>query len=327
MRKEWIGYSTLVLIIVFIIATHLISLSVYFLFVYLLTDVFTNDMNRRFPVFPKAMLFWSFFLIGLIFLGIITFAVVPLIIKDLPLYFSLIRDDSLRFLHTLAKRFDIGIDDTALKGYIFSQSSKSLGIAVKMFNSISKEIIYVLFAFILNLLLFLDKGIVSRILPKDETSLSTYMYLFCSKRFRRFYGYFRKVMVGQFFISLVNTSITAIVIFMLGLPHEFTLLCIVFFCGLLPIVGNIISNTIISTTALISSGVPAFIICLGLLVGLHKLEYFLNGKIIGTIISLPMVATVLCLLVGEATIGIFGMIIAVPFALTLRDEMNTMRIR
>ena len=131
-------------------------------------------------------------------------------------------------------------------------------------------------------------------------------------------------MIGQFFISIINTSITAIVILALGLPHKVTLLCIVFLCGLLPVIGNLISNTILSVTALISSGIPACIICLGLLIGLHKLEYFLNGKIIGTIIRLPMFATVLCLLAGEATLGIFGMIIAIPFVLTLRDELNAM---
>jgi predicted PurR-regulated permease PerM len=325
-RNNFLGYGVLALIIFFLAFLHLVSLSVYFLFTFLLTDVFTNDLNRRFPAIPKTALFWLFFIVGLGVVGFLTFLLLPVIIKDLPLYFALVREDSLRFIHTMARRFDIGIDDAAIKEVIFAQSAKSLGIAVKIVNTLSKEVIYILFAFILNLLLYLEKGVVHRVFLTHESSLTAYLYRFCSMRFSRFYRYFRKVMVGQFFISIINTSITSIVVLTLGLPHKVTLLCIVFLCGLLPIIGNLISNTILSATALISSGVPAFIICLGLLVGLHKLEYFLNGKIIGTIIQLPMFATVLCLLAGEATLGVFGMIIAIPFVLTLRDELNATTI-
>jgi predicted PurR-regulated permease PerM len=325
-QKKILGFGVLALVIISLAFLHLISLSVYFLFLYLLADVFTNDLNRRFPAIPKTVLFWLFFIIGLGVVGFLSFFFLPVVIKDIPLYFTLIREDSMRFIHAMAIRFDISIDDTAIKEVIFSQSAKSFGIAVKIFNALSKELIYILFAFILNMLLFLEKGVVSRVFFTRENSLTAFLYRFCSARFGRFYRYFRKVMVGQFFISLINTSITSIVIISLGLPHKVTLLCIVFLCGLVPVIGNLISNTVLSVTAVISSGVPAFIICLALLVGVHKLEYFLNGKIIGTIIRLPMFATVLCLLAGEATLGFFGMIIAIPFALTLRDELNAMTI-
>ncbi len=323
-QNNFIGYGVLALIVASLALLHLISLAVYFLFLFLLTDVVTNDLNRRFPGLHKTFLFWSLFIVGLAAVGFLTFIFLPVIIKDIPLYFNLIREDSLRFIHALAVRFDIGIEDAAIKDVLFTQSAKSIGIAVKLVNTLSKEIIYVLFAFILNLLLYLEKGVVHRVFFTHESSLTAFLYRFCSARFSRFYRYFRKVMVGQFFISLINTSITSVVVLSLGLPHKVTLLCIVFLCGLLPVIGNLISNTILAVTALISSGVPAFIICLVLLVGIHKLEYFLNGKIIGTIIRLPMFATVLCLLAGEATLGVFGMIIAIPFALTLRDELNAM---
>jgi predicted PurR-regulated permease PerM len=326
-QKDFLGYGVLVLTIVALAVLHLVSLAVYFLFLFLLTDAITNDLHRRFPKIHKLVLFWSFFIVGLTLVGFLTFIFIPVIIKDIPLYFSLIREDSWKFIHSLTVRLDIGIDDAAIKETIFSQSAKSFGIAVKLFNTLSKEIIYVLFAFILNMLLFLEKGVVHRVFFTEEGSLTAFLYRFCAARFGRFYRYFRKVMVGQFFISLINTSITSIVVLSLGLPHKVTLLCIVFLCGLLPVIGNLISNTILSVTALISSGIPAFIICLALLIGLHKLEYFLNGKIIGTIIRLPMFATVLCLLAGEALLGIFGMVVAIPFALTLRDELNAVIVK
>jgi predicted PurR-regulated permease PerM len=52
------------------------------------------------------------------------------------------------------------------------------------------------------------------------------------------------------------------------------------------------------------------LIALIFLVVLHKLEYFLNSKIIGDRIRNPMWLTLLGLIVGEKLMGIPGMILA-----------------
>ena len=46
------------------------------------------------------------------------------------------------------------------------------------------------------------------------------------------------------------------------------------------------------------------------LVVLHKLEYFLNSKVIGDRIKNPMWLTLLGLIIGETLMGIPGMILA-----------------
>jgi predicted PurR-regulated permease PerM len=58
------------------------------------------------------------------------------------------------------------------------------------------------------------------------------------------------------------------------------------------------------------------------LVGIHKLEYFLNSKIIGDIVHLPMVMTLLSLIVCEVLLGLVGLILAVPLVLYLRHELE-----
>jgi len=325
-KKDLFGYIALLAFIVFLAASHLLSLAVYFLFLYLLTDICTNDVNRKIPALPKPLLFW---LLVIIIAGAVTvfvIAIIPLFARDFPLYFSLLRDNIVNFIHALSNRAGLDIDDKAIEEFIVGQSSKSLGYVLKIINHISKELIFFVFAFVLNMLLFLERNAISHAFNAQQLSLLAYMYQFCAIRFKRFYGYFRKVMVGQFFISLINTLVSLIFVVSIGLPHKVTLLCIVFLCGLIPVIGNLISNTILSATALITSGIPAFMVCLILLVGAHKLEYFLNGKIIGSIIQLPMFVTLLSLLAGEALLGIFGMIIAIPFVLTLRDELSSITV-
>jgi len=52
------------------------------------------------------------------------------------------------------------------------------------------------------------------------------------------------------------------------------------------------------------------LLALGFLVVIHKLEYFLNGTIIGGRIRNPLWLTLLGLVIGERLMGVPGMILA-----------------
>ncbi len=112
-----------------------------------------------------------------------------------------------------------------------------------------------------------------------------------STRFRDFYRSFATVMGAQITISLINTALTGLFVVIVRMPHAPLLIAITFLCGLVPIVGNLVSNTIIVFIALTIS-LKLAIGALVFLVLIHKLEYFLNSKIIGSPDSQPRVADV-----------------------------------
>jgi predicted PurR-regulated permease PerM len=116
-------------------------------------------------------------------------------------------------------------------------------------------------------------------------------------------------MGAQIVISAVNTVLTAIFVFAVHMPHALVLIGATFLCGLLPIIGNVLSNTIIVGVGITVSPKLA-IICLVFLVVVHKLEYFLNSKIVGDRIRNPFWLTLLGLIIGEKLMGIPGMILA-----------------
>ncbi len=87
------------------------------------------------------------------------------------------------------------------------------------------------------------------------------------------------------------------------------LVALTFLCGLLPIIGNIISNTLIVGVSFTISPNMALVALIFLIV-IHKLEYFLNSKIIGDRIKNPDVADAHRLVLGEKLMGIPGMILA-----------------
>ncbi|HET9366722.1 MAG TPA: AI-2E family transporter [Candidatus Udaeobacter sp.] len=147
-----------------------------------------------------------------------------------------------------------------------------------------------------------------------------------SIRFRDFYRSFATVMGAQITISLINTGLTAIFVLGVRLPHAPLVIAVTFLCGLVPIIGNLVSNTIIVFLALTVS-LKLAIGALIFLVSIHKLEYFLNSKIIGSRIRNPVWLTLIALIIGERLMGIPGLILAPVVLNYLRVEMLTVEVR
>jgi predicted PurR-regulated permease PerM len=72
--------------------------------------------------------------------------------------------------------------------------------------------------------------------------------------------------------------------FGIKLPLTKTLIVLTFLLGLLPVIGNLMSNTLITIVGL-SLSIWVAMAALGYLIFIHKLEYFLNARIVGGQIS------------------------------------------
>ena len=94
---------------------------------------------------------------------------------------------------------------------------------------------------------------------------------------------------------------------------------------LLPIIGNLISNTIILFLSAAMS-VKIALAALVFLVAIHKLEYFLNSKIIGGWTRNPVWLTLIGLIIGEIVMGIPGMILAPVVLNYVRVEMSKIEV-
>ena len=123
------------------------------------------------------------------------------------------------------------------------------------------------------------------------------------------------VVFAQARIAAINTLLTALFVFgvlpLLGytLPMAGTLVALSFFAGLIPVLGNLVSNTVIVVFAL-SSAPLAAALALAWLVAIHKLEYFLNAHIIGTRIHARAWELLIAMLLCEALFGLGGLVSA-----------------
>jgi predicted PurR-regulated permease PerM len=147
-----------------------------------------------------------------------------------------------------------------------------------------------------------------------------------AERAVRFGDAFRNVVFAQVRISALNTLFTALYLmvvlplFGVHLPLAKTLIAVTFVAGLLPVVGNLISNTAIVVVSL-SHSVGVAAASLAYLVIIHKLEYFLNARIVGTQIRAHAWELLIAMLVMEAAFGLTGLIAAPIYYAYLKSEL------
>jgi len=122
----------------------------------------------------------------------------------------------------------------------------------------------------------------------------------------------------------VITGIYLVVILpLLGihLPYGKTLIVVTFICGLIPVIGNLISNTVIVLVSL-SQSIGLAIASLVFLIVIHKLEYFLNARIVGTQIRARPWELLVAMLVLEAAFGAAGIVAAPIYYAYVKDELT-----
>lgn len=133
---------------------------------------------------------------------------------------------------------------------------------------------------------------------------------------------FEKVLGAQVIISAVNTVLTAIFLAWCDMPYMTFLIPATFILGVIPLVGNVVSNVLIIATALTLS-LKLAMLALAFLVFIHTLEHILNSRIVGHSIKAPMWQTLLAILVGEVVMGVPGILLAPALWHYIREEMRS----
>ncbi|MGQ2965318.1 AI-2E family transporter [Methylophilus sp.] len=136
---------------------------------------------------------------------------------------------------------------------------------------------------------------------------------------------FKNIIFAQIKISAVNASLTAVYLAIIlplcgiHLPFTKTMILITFLVGLLPVVGNLISNTVIVIVSISHS----FVVAIGslfFLIVIHKLEYFLNARIVGSQIRAHAWELLVAMLLMEATFGLPGIVAAPIYYAYIKSE-------
>jgi predicted PurR-regulated permease PerM len=161
---------------------------------------------------------------------------------------------------------------------------------------------------------------------RPDQTLAPLAYAMC-ERVHRLGDAFRRVVFAQVRISALNALLTGIYLFAVlpafgvQLPFTKTMIIVTFLVGLLPVLGNLISNTVIVVISL-SHSLQVAAGSLVFLIVIHKLEYFVNARIIGGQIKARAWELLIAMLVMEAAFGLQGVIAAPIIYAYIKKELS-----
>lgn len=142
---------------------------------------------------------------------------------------------------------------------------------------------------------------------------------------------FGQIVAAQFWIAAFNTFLTGIFLLFLlplwdlRLPYTPALITLTFVAGLVPIVGNLLCNVVITLVGLSVSPVTA-LACLGFLILIHKAEYVINAKVVGSRTQMAVWELLAVMFVAEAVFGPAGLVAAPLFYAYLKKELQAAQL-
>ena len=145
-------------------------------------------------------------------------------------------------------------------------------------------------------------------------------------RARYFIGAFRQIVVAEFWIASFNAVCTALFLFgalplfEVQVPYSGMLVALTFFAGLVPIVGNLLCNGVL-TLAGMSVAPMVGLACLIFLIAIHKFEYVINAKVVGKRTGTTAWELLTVMFVGEAIFGVAGLVAAPLYYAYIKREL------
>ncbi|MFS0690206.1 AI-2E family transporter [Sporosarcina sp. 179-K 8C2 HS] len=292
----------------------------------LLTFIFSFLMNRLVCFTTKyvrlnhklIVIFLYTLIVGLLTISLVKY--LPIITLEIS---QLIRQ---------IKNFSTQSHDNQLLGFlesvISSEQIKSyvengFSYLLKSFTDISKTSVQVLLAIILSLFFLLEKPRLIEFTGKFKNSKIAPFYYeieFFGKKFSRTFG---KVIEAQFIIALVNTFLSVIVLMILGFPQIIGLAIMIFFLGLIPVAGVIISLVPLTIIGFTIGGILTVVYLLIAIMVIHAVEaYILNPKLMSSKTDLPVFYTFIVLIFSQNFFGVWGLIIGIPVFVFLLDILD-----
>lgn len=315
--------------LIFILYAHLLASLLSGLLVYELVHIITPFIARKFPSKQSgnSSKLWA--------VGIIAVVIVSLLALAGAGMFAFFRSDAGSLTVLLSKMAQI-IEDSrkALPNWVLShlpadamafkeQATVWLRTHAGELQLVGKEAGRIAAHIILGM-------IIGGVLAVREAALMTTFKPFARAlvgRVSLFADAFKRIVFAQVRIAAINATFTAIylaiILPLLGihLPLVKTMIAITFVVGLLPVVGNLISNTVIVVVSL-SQSLAVAIGSLVYLIVIHKLEYFLNARIVGNQIRAHAWELLIAMLAMEAAFGIGGVIAAPIYYAYIKSELR-----
>ncbi|MFF3490827.1 AI-2E family transporter [Streptomyces sp. NPDC002795] len=118
---------------------------------------------------------------------------------------------------------------------------------------------------------------------------------------------------GTVIVALIDAIFIGLGIFFLGVPMAVPLAVFIFLFAFIPLVGAVVSGALAVVVALVTQGVFAAVMTLGVVLAVQQIEgHILQPFILGRAVRVHPLAVVLAVAAGGMVSGIGGAVVAVP---------------
>jgi putative heme transporter len=282
---------------------------------------------RRIGV-PNGLAAIASILLGLLLIGAVIGAMIPLVASQAPeLAESAV--DGLEELETFLAEGPLGLELGGIDGVI-DMAQEQLGevgeLAPQAFEAAAvafEAVAGILLLFVV-LFFYLKDG---RRLADGVISLAPRRHRGRVRRLAdRSWDTLGKYFRGQMLVAFVDAVGIGIGLVILGVPLALPLAVLVFFGGLFPIVGAVVTGALAVLVALADQGLTVGLIVLGLVLLIQQLESnVLEPIILGRAIHLHPLVVLIAITTGAVTIGILGAFLAVPVAAVISEIVADLR--
>lgn len=199
---------------------------------------------------------------------------------------------------------------------------------LRYFSGMSNIVIQIMMSLILSLFFLLEKPKLIEFTAKFKQSkiaVFTNEIEFFARKFALTFG---KVIEAQFIIALVNTALTTLALWIMDFPQLLGLSILIFFLGLIPVAGAIISLIPLCAIAYTIGGVMTVVYILIVVAIIHSIEaYILNPKLMSSKTDLPVFYTFIVLIFSEHFFGVWGLIVGIPVFVFMLDVLDVKNMK
>lgn len=273
-------------------------------------DFFARKMPRA------AAILLVYVLITLLYAGVLALVVPPVIdgagklSRDIPTYIEDLRNNG------TIRNFDNKYDITGTLQTEAAKLPSRLGDAASALQSLAAAAFNAAFQLLtvltMTFFLLLDgKRIARFLINRSGRERAPQMAMVAERIYKSTAGY----VAGALTISSINGLITFITLTILKVSFAVPLAVLMFFFGLIPLVGATIGGVIILVVTLFTNFPTATIVYAIVLILYQQLENnVLQPFVYKRTVNVPPLAVIVAILAGSSILGVLGALVAIPIA-------------
>lgn len=154
----------------------------------------------------------------------------------------------------------------------------------------------------------------------DSTKQAAYRLVRRSHR-GAFQGYterilenFGKYLSGMVILAFCNAVFSLILLIATGVPGAFLIALIAFFITLIPLIGTVLTTTLMTVLAFIHSPVSGIVVLVLMLAYMQVEAYILTPRVMGKAVQVPGSVVLISALAGSTLFGLPGALVAIPIS-------------